>query len=42
VAQSLILADWKGMGSKADFQARQSDAAMLVSMGLEDQRAWVV
>lgn len=42
VAQSLILADWKSMGSKADFQARQSDAAMLVSMGLEDQRAWVV
>jgi malonyl CoA-acyl carrier protein transacylase len=41
VAQSLILANWKGMDSKADFQARQKEAPMLVSMGLEDQRVWV-
>jgi malonyl CoA-acyl carrier protein transacylase len=41
VAQSLILANWEGMDSKADFQARQKEAPMLVSMGLEDQRVWV-
>lgn len=41
VAQSLILADWRGMGSKADFQTRQQTAPMLVSMGMDDQRARV-
>jgi hypothetical protein len=41
VAQSLILADWRGMGSKTDFQTRQQTAPMLVSMGMDDQRARV-
>lgn len=41
VAQSLILAGWRGMGSKTAFQARQQMAPVLVSMGLPDQRASV-
>lgn len=41
VAQSLILAGWRGMGSKSDFQQRQQTAPLLVSMGMEDQRATV-
>lgn len=41
VAQSLILANWRGMGSKPDFQTGQQTAPLLVSMGLEDQRATV-
>lgn len=41
VAQALILADWKGMRSKADFQARQAEAPLLISMGLAEQRAMV-
>ncbi len=42
VAQSLILANWRGIGSKADFQAQQSAAPFLVSMGMDDQRATVI
>ncbi|MEI2805770.1 ACP S-malonyltransferase [Albidovulum sp.] len=41
VAQSLILADWRGMGSKTDFQTRQQTAPVLVSLGMEDQRGTV-
>ncbi|PTX51649.1 malonyl CoA-acyl carrier protein transacylase [Gemmobacter caeni] len=41
VAQSLILADWRGMRSKSDFQSRQSADPLLVSMGMEDQRRQV-
>lgn len=41
VAQSLILADWRGLSDKAGFQAQQATAPLLVSMGREDQRAWV-
>lgn len=41
VAQSLILSGWRGMGSKADFQAQQQAAPMLISMGMDDQRAMV-
>jgi acyl transferase domain-containing protein len=41
VAQSLILAGWRGMGSKADFLRRQQDEKLLAAMGLEDQRAGV-
>ena len=41
VAQSLILAQWRGMGSKDDFRARQESAPFLVSMGMPDQRGWV-
>ncbi len=39
VAQSLILADWRGMGSKADFKIRQDSEPLLVSMGMAEQRA---
>ena len=41
-AQSLILADWRGLGSKADFQARQQAAPVLISMGMDEQRAMAV
>ena len=41
IAQSLILADWRGLGSKADFQNLQQTAPVLVSMGMEAQRAGV-
>lgn len=42
IAQSLILADWRGMKSKGDFQNVQRDAPALISMGIEEQRAEVV
>ena len=41
VAQSLILSNWRGMGGKADFQALQSETPLLISMGMDDQRARV-
>jgi [acyl-carrier-protein] S-malonyltransferase len=41
VAQSLILANWRGMGCKDAFQARQAAAPVLVSMGRPDQRGLV-
>ena len=41
VAQSLILADWRSMGSKTDFQTRQQAEPLLISMGMEDQRGIV-
>ncbi|PVA10313.1 acyl carrier protein [Pelagivirga sediminicola] len=41
VAQSLVAAGWGGMDSKEAFQARQADTPLLVSMGLEEQRAVV-
>ncbi|WP_128891833.1 ACP S-malonyltransferase [Erythrobacter sp. HKB08] len=41
VAQSLILADWRAMGSKADFKARQESDPLLVSMGMAEQRGLV-
>ena len=42
VAQSLILANWRGLDSKAAFKARQSAEPLLVSMGMDDQRITVV
>jgi [acyl-carrier-protein] S-malonyltransferase len=39
VAQSLILAQWRGMGAKADFQKLQAESPLLVAMGMPDQRA---
>ena len=39
--QSLILDDWQGLRSKRDFQARQADAPLLVSMGMDEQRQMV-
>lgn len=41
VAQSLILAGWRGMESKADFQRLQAESPLLVSMALPEQRALV-
>lgn len=41
VAQSLILANWRGMGSKADFQRLQAETPLLLSMAMPDQRALV-
>lgn len=41
VVQSLISANWQGLASKADFQARQADTPILISMGRDDQRALV-
>lgn len=41
VAQSLILANWRGMASKADFQRLQAESPLLVSMALPEQRALV-
>ncbi|WP_412546727.1 ACP S-malonyltransferase [Maricaulis sp. MIT060901] len=38
VAQSLILADWRGMNDKTAFQTLQSASPFLVSMGRDDQR----
>ncbi|WP_260295817.1 ACP S-malonyltransferase [Sedimenticola hydrogenitrophicus] len=38
VAQALILADWRGMHGKSDFQKRQQTDPVLVSMGMEEQR----
>jgi [acyl-carrier-protein] S-malonyltransferase len=42
VAQSLILADWRGLRDKASFQDAQNTAQRLISMGMESQRAQVV
>ncbi|WP_170468738.1 ACP S-malonyltransferase [Ruegeria arenilitoris] len=39
VAQSLVLADWRGMGDKAAFQAKQDAQPFLIAMGREDHRA---
>ncbi|MXO58451.1 ACP S-malonyltransferase [Altererythrobacter salegens] len=41
VAQSLILAQWRGMGSKADFRERQAETPLLASMGMPEQRPLV-
>lgn len=41
VAQALILSNWKGMTSKADFQTRQAADPFLISMGMSEQRKWV-
>jgi hypothetical protein len=41
IAQALIAIRWKGLGSKADFQAMQAESPFLLSMGREDQRTLV-
>jgi [acyl-carrier-protein] S-malonyltransferase len=42
IAQALIAIEWRGMRSKADFQAAQaSEAPILLAMGREEQRALV-
>ncbi len=42
VAQSLILANWRGMASKDDFRQLQEQAGLLVAMGMAEQRGRVV
>ncbi|WP_170751559.1 ACP S-malonyltransferase [Ruegeria lacuscaerulensis] len=39
VAQSLVLADWRGLANKPAFQARQDAQPFLIAMGRDDQRA---
>ena len=39
IAQSLILAGWRGMASKDDFTDLQDRAPLLLAMGRDDQRA---
>lgn len=39
VAQALVLVGWKGMRSKADFQALQRRSPLLMSMGLAEYRS---
>lgn len=41
IAQALIAISWKGLSSKADFQAMQAESPFLLSMGREDQRTLV-
>lgn len=41
VAQSLITAQWQGLGGKAAFQTRQAADPLLISMGRDDQRGLV-
>lgn len=41
IAQSLIQADWQGMRNKTDFKEKQDAGPLLVSMGMESQRALV-
>lgn len=38
IAQSLISIDWEGIGDKAAFQTRQTDNAILIAMGRDEQR----
>lgn len=42
VAQSLVLANWRGMTDKTSFRTAQNDAAMLISMGMPEQRLRVL
>ena len=41
IAQALIGIEWRGLRSRADFQAMQSADPFLISMGREEQRALV-
>ncbi len=41
-AQSLIASGWRGLSGKADFQARQAETPVILSMGIAEQRALVV
>ena len=42
VAQSLIKMGWQGLTSKDDFTKRQKENPLVLSMGMEDQRALVI
>lgn len=39
-AQALIASGWRGLSGKADFQSRQNNDPIFISMGMEDQRGW--
>ena len=39
VAQSLVLAEWRGMSDKSEFETQQNAHPFLVAMGRADQRA---
>ncbi len=39
IAQSLIGIEWEGIADKATFQARQTDQAILIAMGRDEQRS---
>ena len=41
-AQALLMCDWDGLMTKADFSKRQKDDPILLAMGHEDQRQRVV
>jgi hypothetical protein len=41
IAQALIAIRWRGLTSKADFQARQAADPLLLAMGRQDQRGLV-
>ncbi len=41
VAQSLIAIDWQSLSGKAGFMARQAEAPLVVSMGMDDHRMLV-
>lgn len=40
-AQSLIASNWRGYAGKADFQSRQAENPVILSMGIAEQRALV-
>ena len=40
-AQSLIASGWRGLSGKADFQSRQAENPVILSMGIAEQRALV-
>ncbi|RYH09165.1 ACP S-malonyltransferase [Tropicimonas sp. IMCC6043] len=42
VAQSLILANWRGLSDKASFRQQQANRPLLLSMGMADQRPLAV
>lgn len=42
IVQALIASGWRGLSGKADFQARQQDDPILISMGMAEQRAWAL
>ncbi|MCA0873257.1 ACP S-malonyltransferase [Seohaeicola saemankumensis] len=42
VAQSLVLANWRGMTGKSDFARLQSEGPLLAAMGRPDQRSVVI
>jgi hypothetical protein len=42
VAQALIACGWRGLSDKSDFQARQSDNPLLISMGMPEQRHYAL